>query len=187
MKLHEKLRETREKLRITQEEVHERLVKLFGKNAISLSTIYRVEKKGNISKFQSVEQLAIGLGIPLTTLLKDTELEERNVIRKKDEVDHISSNKYEAKVLSGRLSSFLILRATLEPKGERPLEQIKKEGNFEKWIYVLKGDLTCLVGEEEFLLKAGDSIYFKSTIKHILKNKGKKTCEYLILQNPKHF
>ena len=186
MKLNDKIRDTRENLGLTQEQVHDRLKTIFGKNAISLSTIYRVEK-GNISKFHSVEQMSFGLGVPLPSLLKNTELENRQVIRKTDEVDHFSGDGYEAKILSSPVSSYLMIRATLTPKSKRPIEQSPSTGNFEKWIHVIKGELTCNLGNEEYILKAGDSISFKSTIEHRLQNDGSETCEYEVLQNPKHF
>ncbi len=186
MKLHEKIRYTRERLGLTIQDVSEKLFKIFGERAISYRTIYRVEK-GKISKFHSVEQIAFGLGVPLPTLLKDTELENCQVIRKKDEVDRFSGDGFEAKIISSPTCSFLTTRDLLEPKRERPLEQSPTTDDYEKLIHILKGELTCFIGEEKYLLKEEDSISFKSTIKHRLKNEGPGTCEFITIQNPKHF
>ena len=108
-------------------------------------------------------------------------------IREKDEGDRFTGDGYEAKIISSPTCGFLATRDLLEPKRERPLEQSPSTANYEKLIYILKGKLTCFIGEEKYLLKVEDSISFKSTIKHRLRNEGQIICEFITIQNPKHF
>lgn len=184
MELYEKLRDRRKKLG-TQEEVHKKLVKIFGKKAISLSTIRRVEN-GVISKFDSIQQLAFVLGIRLAKLFEDTEFEKITVVKKKDQINHLSKDGFYAKILSGFTSSFLVLKCSLDPKKSRkPPSPTDK--SYEKWIYVLKGELICTIEKEDFELKQGDAVYFKSSLDHLLKNEGEKTCEFLTLHTPRHY
>jgi len=44
----------------------------------------------------------------------------------------------------------------------------------EEFLYLLKGTLTIHLGDEEFALKAGDSFYFQSSVRHSWVNNGRK-------------
>ena len=44
----------------------------------------------------------------------------------------------------------------------------------EEFLYLLKGMLTIHLGDEEFSLKAGDSFYFQSSVRHSWVNNGRK-------------
>jgi quercetin dioxygenase-like cupin family protein len=186
MKLHEKIKKIREDLALSIQDVSNKVIKIFGeKKAISYRTIYRVEK-GQIAKFASVLQICAGLGVKLPVLLKDTEMEDRLVIRKGEKIDEYTSEGYNYSVLSSPMRHFLTLELIIAPKVKMPVER-SPEGNYEKWIYVLKGELTLDLGKEKYLLKEGDSISFKSSVDHQFENNTKTNCVCIVLQNPKHF
>lgn len=46
----------------------------------------------------------------------------------------------------------------------------------EKFCFVLKGQLTVTVGEETFVLEAGDSIHFQTLQPHSWRNEGDEKC-----------
>ena len=188
MQLHEKIRKIREEMGLTIQEIYERCVTIFGnEKAISYRTIQRIER-GRISKFSSILKICCALGVSLEELLKDTEMEQSLAIRKKERIDEYTYNeKVHASVVSSPSRSFLALELTLAPKGKTQIEQSPTDGNFEKWIYVIEGELTCYVGKEKYILKSKDSITFNSSIPHHMENNGKKTCICTALQNPKHF
>ena len=186
MKLHEKIKKMREDLGLTIQEVYDRCVTVFGDKAISYRTLQRIER-GKISKFSSILKICCALGVSLEEMLQGTELEQSLVIRKKERLDEYTYNeKVHASVVSSPSRSFLALELTLEPKGKTQIEK-SPEGNFEKWIFVIEGELTCYFKDEKHLLKSKDSISFNSSIPHHLENNGKKTCICAVLQNPKHF
>lgn len=188
MKLHEKIKKLREDLGLTLQEVYDRCVRIFGdKKAISYRTLQRIER-GKISKFSSILKICCALGVSLEELLKDTELEQSLVIRKKERIDEYTYNeRVHASVVSSPSRSFLALELTLEPTGKTQIEKSPAEGSFEKWIYVIEGELTCYLEKEKYILKSKDSISFNSAIAHYLENNGKKTCLCTLVQNPKHF
>lgn len=188
MKLHEKIRKMREDSGLTIQEIRDRCVNIFGaEKALSYRTIQRIER-GSISKFSTILKICCALGVSLEELLKDTEMEQSLVIRKKERIDEYTYNeKVHASVVSSPSRSFLALELTLSPKGKTQIEQSPSDSNYEKWIYVIEGELTCYVGNEDYLLKSKDSISFNSSIPHHLENNGKKTCLCTVLQNPKHF
>ncbi len=188
MKLHEKIRKIRGELGLTIQEVFDRGVSIFGnKKAISYRTLQRIEK-GFIAKFSSILKICDALGISLEALLKDTELEQRLIIRKKERIDEYTYNeKARASVVSSPHRTFLALELALKPLGKTTVEKSPQEGVFEKWIYVVEGQLTCVLGNEQFSLSSKDTISFDSSLPHYLENRGKKGCICIVIQNPKYF
>jgi quercetin dioxygenase-like cupin family protein len=49
-------------------------------------------------------------------------------------------------------------------KGEVKPHELSHEG--EEFIYVIRGQMKMQVGEVEYQLKEGDSLYFNSSLKH---------------------
>ena len=123
MKLYEKLKQVREGLGLTIQDVANNALQIFGpKKAISGRTIYRIEK-GLTHKFSSIEQICYGMGVQIPVVLRGTELEDRQIIRKKDRIDEFAGEGYLARVVSSPLRSFLALHIILEPKRKMPQER----------------------------------------------------------------
>ena len=188
MKVYEKIRKTREDLGLTIQDLHDRCVAIFGpKEAMSYRTFLRIEH-GQLAKFSSILKISCSLGVPLGELLKDTELEKRLAIKKSDRIDEYTySDKVRASVVSSPSRSFLALEINLEPNGKTTIEQSPKEGMFEKWIYVVEGQLICHLADETFILAPKDTISFDSSMPHYFENKRKKKCVCVLVQNPKYF
>ncbi|HSJ37249.1 MAG TPA: XRE family transcriptional regulator [Planococcus sp. (in: firmicutes)] len=63
-----------------------------------------------------------------------------------------------------------------------------KEGHYKKFepsqaetfIYVLEGKVRLVLGDEEYIAVAGDSIYYEASQHHQLSNAGKEKCEMII-------
>ena len=188
MKLHQKIKKTRNDLKLTLQEVYNRGVAVFGgKHALSYKTLQRIEK-GQIAKFSSVLKICYAMGVPLEKMIKDTELEQCLVIRKKERLDEYTYNeKVHASVISSPSRSFLALELILEPSGKTAIEQSPTDGKYEKWIYVVEGELTCILDGERFILSSKDTISFDSATPHSFENKNKKKCICTVVINPKHF
>jgi transcriptional regulator with XRE-family HTH domain len=54
----------------------------------------------------------------------------------------------------------------------------------EEFGLILKGELTVTVGEEAFLLKAGDSIHYETLQPHSWRNEGDETCVAIWAASP---
>ena len=188
MQLYEKIRKMREDLGLSLQDVHNRCVEIFGREkSMSYRTLLRIEA-GQIAKFSSILKICFALGIPLEQLLKDTELEHRLVIKKKERLDEYTYNeKVHASVISSPTRSFLALELNLDPGGKTSIEQSPKEGVYEKWIYVVEGELICHLGNEKFILSSKDTISFDSSVAHYFENKSKRKCVCVVIQNPKYF
>lgn len=57
---------------------------------------------------------------------------------------------------------------------------------FEKYVYCLRGTITCYIGEDKYVLRYGDGLSFNSTLRHWFENNSKNEARCLIIQNPRH-
>ena len=191
MHLHEKIRKMRKEKGLSLTDLEKRLVEIFGKKALRYNTLYRIEKGLRQARISSLSQICIGLGISLKELKAGTEEEKLSLVdifRKQDELaQYVYSQKAYAHILTAEKQSFFALRLVLEPGGKTKLEQDPIElGKFQKWVYGLKGRITCLIGQEKYLLKKDDALCFESNLPHSLENNTLQKAACLIIQNPKH-
>jgi quercetin dioxygenase-like cupin family protein len=124
-------------------------------------------------------------------LQEGTEAEKLSIvdhITKRDKIaKYVYSQNAYAEILSKEKQPFLSIRLVLEPGGKTNLEQDPIElGRFEKWVYGVKGKITCVVGQEKIILGKDEVICFESTLPHYFENNTPKKASGVIIQNPKH-
>jgi quercetin dioxygenase-like cupin family protein/DNA-binding transcriptional regulator YiaG len=73
-----------------------------------------------------------------------------------------------------QMEPFLV---TLEPADEQ--KEVPSTHDGQEFIFVLDGDMHVTLGEEEFVLHPGDSIYYDSTVPHLVKCGGGKPTRIL--------
>jgi transcriptional regulator with XRE-family HTH domain len=78
-----------------------------------------------------------------------------------------------------RLNAFYVEFARRPRSASRPHEHAGAE-----FIFVLKGTLALLVGDEEHMLEAGDSVYFDSGAPHAYRRVGAPACSALVVTTP---
>ena len=77
------------------------------------------------------------------------------------------------------------LSAFLADFQEVPLEKLKPHHHAGiEFLYVLKGSLALKIGSDEYVLEAGDAIYFDSTVLHSYHRRGAKPCTGVIVTVP---
>ena len=191
MKLHDKIRQVRKEKGLSLRDLQHRLVEIFGNKALRYNTLYRIEKGLRDARISSLSQICIGLGISLKELKEGTDEEKFSlveIIRKRDKVAYyVYSEKAQAEILTKEKQPFLGLRLVLKPQGKTKLEQDPIElGKFEKWVYGLKGEITCNIGKEKYIIKKDETLCFESTIPHSFENNTPQNASCIIIQNPKH-
>lgn len=191
MKLHDKIRQVRKEKGLSLRDLETRLVEIFGKKALRYNTLYRIEKGLRDPRVSSLSQICIGLGISLKEVKEGTEEEKFSLvdaIKKRDKVaQYVYSEKAHAQILTTEKQPFLGLRLILDPDGKTKLEQDPIElGKFEKWVYGLKGRITCVVGQERFEVRKDEALMFESNLPHYFENNTSKKTSCIIIQNPKH-
>jgi transcriptional regulator with XRE-family HTH domain len=192
MKLGEKIKQIRIQKGFSLRNLTERLKNIFGNKALRYNTIYRIEKGlRDAKRISSLSQICIGLEISLKELKEGTEEEKFSLvdyIKKRDKTaKYIYSPNARAEILTKEKQPFLAVRLVLLPEGKTILEQDPIElGRFEKWVYGLKGKITCVVGQEKIILCKDEVICFESNIPHYFENNTTQKASCIIIQNPKH-
>lgn len=192
MKLGEKIKQLREQKGMSLREFADRLKAIFGNNAIRYNTIYRIEQgMRDAKRISSLSQICIGLEVTLKELKEGTEEEKFSLVdyyRKRDKLArYIYSPNASLELLSKEKQPFLGARLILNPGGKTNLEQDPIElGRFEKWVYGLRGKITCAVGQEKIVLSKDEAICFESSIPHYFENNTTQKASCIIIQNPKH-
>ena len=191
MKLNEKIRQTRREKGLSLLNLEQRLKEIFGSNALRYNTLYRIEKGLRDARISSLSQICIGLGISLKELKEGTEEEKPSLvehIKRRDRIaQYIYSQDAQSEILTREKQPFLALRLNLGPQGKTKIEQDPVElGKFEKWVYGLKGTITCIIGQEKHNLKKDECLMFESTMPHYFENNTAQKAVCLIIQNPKH-
>ncbi len=186
MKHYEKIRKIRNDLKLTVRDVHERGVAILGpQKAISISTINRIEA-GKPHKFSSMVTLCFILGITLKEFFKGTEFEECLITRKKERTGGYQFNeKASSSIINNPNQNFLAQEFLLLSGGETSLDHApQNRGKYEKIVYVISGQLVCVLDNQEIVLKGGDSVSFNSIKPHYFKNISRGKCKFLAVENP---
>ncbi len=186
MNHYEKIKKIRKEQKMTIKEVYQRGKSIWGQqNALSISTINRIEA-GKRHKFSSLHKLCFILGVELKELFKDTEVSEYLVIPRKERTLGYSYNeKAFSNIVNNPNQSFLAQEFTLAPSGRTSSDNATLAGEkSEKWVYVVRGELVCVIEAEKFLLKGRDTLSFDSTKVHYFKNASNKKCIFIVVENP---
>lgn len=186
MKHYEKIKRIRTELNLTVKDVYERGAAIIGpQKAISISTINRIEA-GKPHKFSSLVALCFVLGITIKELFKGTEFEECLIIRKKERTSGYQFNeKASSSIINNPNQNFLAQEFLLLSGGETSLDRApQNKGKYEKMVYIISGQLVCVLDNREIVLKGGDTVSFDSAKPHYFKNASGKKCKFLAVENP---
>jgi quercetin dioxygenase-like cupin family protein len=74
------------------------------------------------------------------------------------------------------MKAFLV---TIDPKQEHQMVQYRHEG--EEFLYVIKGNVEVRVGEDQNLLRKGETLHFNSGTTHKLLNLGDQEAKLLVV------
>mgnify|MGYP000444782702 FL=1 len=74
------------------------------------------------------------------------------------------------------MKAFLV---TIDPKQDHRMVEYKHEG--EEFLYVLKGQVEVRVGENQNLLKRGETLHFNSGTPHKLRNISEEEAKLLVV------
>ena len=64
------------------------------------------------------------------------------------------------------------------PPGTETGNFVAHRRGVEEYIYVLKGRLRAMIGDDQVMLNKGDSLYFQADASHSFSNVGKGDCQY---------
>jgi len=151
-------------LRITQKRTVQEIAEA---SELSKSMISKIENNKAIPSVAALVKIAKALGTTISSLLEQEGFLKAIVTtRQKAEENLTTTDKgysiypYASNYHEKKMQPFLFVAR----KGEVVPHELSHEG--EEFIYVIKGKMKMRVGEMEYLLNSGDSLYFNSVQKH---------------------
>ena len=163
----EKIKALRESKEISIEDLAER-------SGLAVEQIERIENNIDIPSLAPLIKIARVLGVRLGTFLDDMTDEGPVLCRKKEASDTISFSNNAV-----RSRKHMEYHSLSKSKADRHMEPFiidvaeSSDNEFilsshegEEFIFVLKGQLRIVYGTNDYVLNAGDSIYYDSIIEH---------------------
>jgi len=174
----ERVRSVREKLGLTLQDVYQR-------TDIDVSLLTQIEEGKLAPPLGTVIKLAKALEMKMGYFISGEEDRAYTIVRRDDRkvISRYDSKKgkhygYEYESLAPHkkdrhMEPFLV---TLEPA---PTEEERSTHDGQEFIFVLQGKMEVRLGREIHILEPGDSIYYDSTVPHLVKCHGDVTTKIL--------
>jgi len=156
------------------------LQELARRSGVAASTIQKIETQQMIPSIAVLLKIAHGLGCtPADLVRSDSGDNYIACLRAEDRRPVGLNERMRIECLVGDLSEqhLEVWRITHEPGSGSGRTRFRFDG--ETLIVCESGKITFYVGEQEFVLRAGDTLHFKSTISHGWRNEGTRTATFL--------
>ncbi len=161
-------------------------------SGFSVSFLSLVERGRSSLALTSLQKAAEALGTDVPSLFPSSFAPGRSaplphVQRASDEGElTIENSQRTYRLLSGRAPGRILepILETVSPTSEIE-EPYGHEG--EEFVYVLEGELVCIVAGVEYELGPGDSIHYKAELPHTLINRTDKPARTIFVVTPRFF
>ena len=164
------------------------LEQLASQSGVSAGLLSQVERGQGNPSFNTLVQVAHALGIPVARLMAGEQLSSPVVRREERRRLNLGANDnlVLAELLTSRLDSALeVIRIVAKPGYTSEDTPFVHDG--EEFGIVLEGTHAVNVGGTHYVLRAGDSISYSSTIPHWYENPGEVTSVSLWVVTPPSF
>lgn len=155
------------------------LRELADRSDVSVSMLSSVERGEKAPTVVVLDRIAAGLDVTLVHLVAEPDA-ERVIVRRSADQDRVDEpGGWQRTILSPVVPgvNFEWIRSTLPPGCDAGTFPAYAAGSHE-FIAVQSGTLTLTIGEHEFSLSAGDSVYFAADVPHSYANRGQSRCIY---------
>jgi quercetin dioxygenase-like cupin family protein len=132
-----------------------------------------------IPPVSSVIQIAKALSVDSGSFLSAEEQEAKERRRKESFFKRTQAYAYKTLTPDAETKHMKAFIVTIDPKQDHKMVEYRHEG--EEFIYVLKGQVEVMVGENQNLLKKGKTLHFDSGITHKLRNLSNEVAKLLVV------
>lgn len=161
------------------------LTELAQKSGVSAATISQIERDNVDPTMTTLYKICTALDVTLASLIMENETSERVVRKNNRRTMFLPNSKVKYQLLTPGIKDNLeMILIELEPQ-QQDRKAITHTG--EECGFVLQGELVVVLDDEEYVLEAGDSIYFDSSLPHRFINRGKETCISIWAMTPPTF
>jgi transcriptional regulator with XRE-family HTH domain len=160
------IKELRSRRALTLDQVAER-------SGCTPGFLSQVERNKAVPSLTTLHGIAQALGVPVADLLPDVGNRAKVVRGDARESFHFEGSATSYTVLTTKFSTAGLAGfvMTFRPATQSlPTDEARAHPG-EEFYHVLEGVLTLSIGDERHELHPGDSVYFKSTVKHRLENR----------------
>jgi transcriptional regulator with XRE-family HTH domain len=181
LKIGSVLKQTRLEKRMTLED-------LSSKCGYSKALISRIENNSVSPSIASLTKISETLDLKLYDIFANVDVDEPAILRNEERQKFsVRDGKYEIEFLTTSLPSKMMQPLLVSLKSGSDSGKGTDLHNGEEFLLVLKGKAEILVGENRYILRQGDSIYFKSSIPHRYKSIGKGKTVSLAVTYPPYY
>jgi transcriptional regulator with XRE-family HTH domain len=166
----------RESMRLTLQQ----LSRLSG---VAPSTIQKIEAGTMMPSVAVMMKIARGLHKKIGFFLDEEDSSvEVALVRKRDRVrasvkeSGFSVQSLSAELLNSEMDGFVLV---VPPGGNSGDEPLYHRGD--ELVYCVRGRMTFTINSQAYLLRAGDSLHFKSELPHAWKNSGRSEAELVVI------
>lgn len=151
---------------------------LANETGLAKEYISSLEKGEVIPPVAVILQLSRALGIDSSILLRE-EKEEEGRKRDEDYQKRTEAYSYETLTPEAKDKHLKAFRVFIDPKSDHKGVSYQHAG--EEFVYVIKGKVEVIVGENSNVLKPNESIHFNSNIVHKLTNLSARKAELVVV------
>ncbi|MCL1879676.1 MAG: cupin domain-containing protein [Actinomycetia bacterium] len=180
-KIGRKVRELRESLELTNEELAER-------SGADVELIKEIEAGAVAPSLAPLIRITRALGVRLGTLLDDDENLGPALVRASSYTDNTHFRALQTRSDAGGLTFNALAEGkasrhmepffiTLEPADVQQHQLSAHEG--EEWLFALEGPLEIEYGKEVYVLQPGDSIYYDSIVPHQVRSHNGASAKFV--------
>jgi len=162
------------KIRTIRKERGFTLETMANKTGLSKGLLSQVERGISQPSLDSLWRITRALDSSIVHFFEDVHQKHVHVIRKDKRRQMVfpESRGTFSLLSSGTNGKLGLMEVRLRP-GDTVQDQILKQDG-EECIVVIHGEITIRIGDEDYQLETGDSIYFDSTQSHLVENTGSK-------------
>jgi transcriptional regulator with XRE-family HTH domain len=178
--LGERIRSLRKIKRLT-------IVEVAKATGIDQATLSRIENGRMTGTLDSHRRIAEALGVRLTELYDSVmqqiaQAKDRKTLQKLETFSH--SGGAIAELLTTGVLQKKMMPVLLKLKGKGRTETEELALSSERFVYVLKGSVSVILGSEQKVLNQGESLYFSASLPHHFANRLKSESRILSIITP---
>jgi quercetin dioxygenase-like cupin family protein len=152
---------------------------LANKTGFSQRYLKEIEEGVKIPPVSAVIQIAKALAIDSGSFLSAEEQEASERRRRESFFKRTQAYSYKTLTPEAETKHMKAFLVTIDPKQDHKMVEYRHEG--EEFIYALKGHVEVMIGENQNLLKKGETLHFNSGIVHKLRNLSDDEAKLLVV------
>jgi quercetin dioxygenase-like cupin family protein len=152
---------------------------LANKTGFSQRYLKEIEEGITIPPVSAVIQIAKALSVDSGSFLSAEDQEASQKRRRETFFKRTQAYSYKTLTPDAELKHMKAFLVTIDPKQDHKMVDYRHEG--EEFLYVIKGHIEVRVGEDQNLLKKGETLHFDSGMTHKLRNLSNEVAKLLVV------